>query len=359
MRDTKLIVVLLAALTFVVVGFVLRLLEPILLPLVVAAFLAQIFRPLMKALRRRRVPAAIAILLVLVVVSVVLVAFAWVLYVSSQSFIDAVPAYQARLTHLLGTVQQRLMAEFPRLRGPLGHWQDSLELSSFAGVVAAGLGSFLIFFNDLFLILLFMVFLLMGSQGFPEKLRRAFPARYAEQAGTVTHNIEEQVRRYLLMKTLVNLGIGGLVALLLSLFGVDFPLFWGFVAFLAHYIPSIGAIISVALPTVFFFLQFSPGTALLVTLLNLGLQFFLGNVAEPRFMGTSLDLSPLLVLLSLIFWGWLWGVWGMVLAVPITSTLKIICENVPALAPLAILMSGSPHVPPAAAVEAPRPAPAS
>jgi predicted PurR-regulated permease PerM len=160
------------------------------------------------------------------------------------------------------------------------------------------------------------------------------------------------------MKTLVNLGIGGLVALLLSLFGVDFPLFWGFVAFLAHYIPSIGAIISVALPTVFFFLQFSPGTALLVTLLNLGLQFFLGNVAEPRVMGTSLDLSPLLVLLSLIFWGWLWGVWGMVLAVPITSTLKIICENVPALAPLAILMSGSvPHAPPVAA-EAPDPAPA-
>jgi predicted PurR-regulated permease PerM len=104
----------------------------------------------------------------------------------------------------------------------------------------------------------------------------------------------------------------------------------------------VGAIISVGLPTVFLLLQFeSTGWALLIAALNMALQFAIGNVIEPRFMGHSLDLSPVLVLLSLIFWGWLWGAWGMILAVPITSTLKIVFENVEALHPLSVLMSGS------------------
>jgi predicted PurR-regulated permease PerM len=97
----------------------------------------------------------------------------------------------------------------------------------------------------------------------------------------------------------------------------------------------------VGLPAIFMLIQFdSVGWALLVAALNLAVQFTVGNVVEPRMMGTRLDLSPLLVLLSLIFWGWLWGAWGMVLAVPITSTIKIVCENIEALRPVAVLMSG-------------------
>ena len=149
------------------------------------------------------------------------------------------------------------------------------------------------------------------------------------------------MRRYLLTKTLFNLTTGALVTALLAAFGVDFPLLWGLLTFLAHYIPSVGAVISVGLPTIFLFLQFSPGMALLIALLNAALQFLMGNAVEPRIMGSSLDLSPLLVLISLLFWGWLWGPWGMVLSVPITSTIKIICENVEPLRPIAVLMSGS------------------
>ena len=99
--------------------------------------------------------------------------------------------------------------------------------------------------------------------------------------------------------------------------------------------------ISVALPTIFLFLQLSPGMALLIALLNAALQFTMGNAVEPRIMGSSLDLSPLVVLLALLFWGWLWGPWGMVLSVPIASAIKIICENVEPLRPVAVLMSGS------------------
>lgn len=343
MRDTKLTVVFLGILVFLALGFVLHLLKGILLPFVVAVFLAQIFTPAVLALRRYRVPTGVAILLMLVAVSVVLFAFSWMIYSSALSFRESLPRYEARLGGLVQGATDRLTATFPLLREPVEHfrWQEAIEIKSLTGLVAIGVGSFLVFFNEMFLVILYLVFLLAGSQEFPAKLERALAHR-AERVAEVMSNIETQVRKYLLTKTLVNLINGVLVTLLLAMFGVDFAPLWGFLTFIAHYIPHVGAILSVGLPALFVFLQFeSPGRALLVALLNFALQFLIGNVIEPRIMGTSLDLSPVLVLLSLIFWGWLWGAWGMILAVPITSMIKIVCANIEALEPLSILMSGS------------------
>jgi predicted PurR-regulated permease PerM len=343
MRATKLTVVFLGILVFLALGFVLHLLKAILLPFVVAVFLSQIFMPAMMALRRRRVPSGVAILLMLVAVSVVLLAFSWVIYSSALSFRESLPRYEARLGSLVQGAVDRLVATIPTLREPVEsfQWQQFLEVSSMTGLVTTGIGSFLLFFNEMFLVILYMVFLLSGSESFPAKLQRALADR-AERVAGVMSNIEMQVRKYLVTKTFVNLINGLLVTLLLSMFGVDFAPLWGFLTFIAHYIPQVGAIISVGLPTIFFFLQFdSPGRALLVAVLNAALQFAIGNAIEPRIVGHSLNLSPVLVLLSLIFWGWLWGAWGMILAVPITSTIKIVCANIEALHPLSVLMSGS------------------
>lgn len=364
MRDTKIVLILLAILTFLALGFVLNLLQAILVPLVVAIFLFQIFTPLMTALRTRRVPAALAIVTVLIVVSAVLFLSSWILYSTLSSFSESLPQYQQRLTGFLDDASSRMVGTFPRLRAPIERfrWEEALEISAITSMVAAGLGSFLVFFSDLVLILLFLVFLLLGSESFPIKLGRALDPRHAERVAGVLRNIEEQVRRYLLTKTLINLANGAIVAVLFAAFGVDFPLLWGFVTFLAHYIPQIGGVLSVGLPTVFLLLQFqSPGWALFVASLNMAVQFIIGNVVEPEVMGERLDLSPMFVLLSLIFWGWLWGPWGMVLAVPITATIRIVCENVRPLQPLAVLMSDSaePAVKaPQTALAAPTPAPA-
>jgi predicted PurR-regulated permease PerM len=343
MRATKLTVVFLGILVFLALGFVLHLLKAILLPFVVAVFLSQIFMPVMVALRRRRVPSGVAILLMLVAVSVVLLAFSWVIYSSALSFRESLPRYEARLGGLVQGAVDRLVATIPTLREPVESfkWQQFLEVSSMTGLVTTGIGSFLLFFNEMFLVILYMVFLLSGNESFPAKLERALADR-AERVAGVMSNIEMQVRKYLVTKTFVNLINGLLVTLLLAMFGVDFAPLWGFLTFIAHYIPQVGAIISVGLPTIFIFLQFdSPGRALLVAVLNAALQFTIGNAVEPRIVGHSLNLSPVLVLLSLIFWGWLWGAWGMILAVPITSTIKIVCANIEALHPLSVLMSGS------------------
>jgi predicted PurR-regulated permease PerM len=343
MRDGKLVLIFLGILVFIAIGFVLHILQPILLPFVVAVFLSRIFGPLNAALRRRRVPAALSILLVLVLVSAVLFIFGSAIYSSAQSFTAALPRYQERSKELVAQLTGWLAASFPRLQAQTRQWdwQEVLKASSLTGFLAATVGSFLLFFNDAFLVLLFLVFLLAGSEEFPQKLRLALAPESAERLAAMMHNIESGVRRYILTKTLFNLVTGSLVTALLAAFGVDFPLLWGLLTFLAHYIPSVGAVISVGLPTIFLFLQFPPGTALLIALLNAALQFIMGNAVEPRIMGSSLDLSPLLVLIALLFWGFLWGPWGMILSVPITSSIKIICENVAPLRPIAVLMSGS------------------
>ncbi len=342
MRDGKLVLIFLGILVFVAVGFVLHILQPILVPFVVAVFLSRIFGPLNKALRLRRVPAALSILLILVLVSASLAIFGSALYSSVQAFTSALPKYQERFKELLAGFSGWL-ASVPFLQKQVQRldWQEAVKGTSVAGWAAATLTSLVLFFNDAFLVLLFLVFLLSGSEEFPLKLRRALAPQRAERIGEMMHNIETGIRRYIITKTLFNLTVGAMVTTLLAAFGVDFPLFWGLLAFLAHYIPSVGAVISVALPTIFLFLQLSPGMALLISLLNAALQFTMGNAVEPRIMGSSLDLSPLLVLLSLLFWGWLWGPWGMVLSVPIASAIKIICENVEPLRPVAVLMSGS------------------
>jgi AI-2 transport protein TqsA len=341
MRELKIALALLGIVAFVALGFLLQTLKPILLPFVVAVFLAQLFSPLNKALRRRHVPTAISILLVLALVTGVLALLSMVILSSGNAFKAALPTYQARLKAMVQGISDWVGSYSPALKAQIQHWHwdQAVQISSLPGLLANTLGSFLLFFNDVFLIILFLVFLLAGSDRFPQKLRRAIPDQ-AERVAEVKDNIETQVRKYLMTKTFINLANGTTVGLLLWAFGVDFPLLWGFLTFLAHYIPNFGAIISVGVPTIFMFLQLSPGKALLVALLNLAVQFTIGNAVEPRVMGSSLDLSPLLVLISLIFWGWLWGPWGMVLSVPITSTIKIICENVTALRPLAVLMSG-------------------
>jgi predicted PurR-regulated permease PerM len=342
-RDTRFLLALLTLLTFLALGFVINLLEPILLPLVVAVFLAQIFAPLMAFLRRRRVPGAISILLILILVFGGLLAFSWILYARAQSFATTLPRYGTEITQITAHLADKLAQAFPSFREDIERWRwdQAIRLSSLAGLARGGLGSFLLFVEKVVLVALFLVFLLAESDSFPAKIHRALAPRNAERVTVVLRNIEIQVRRYLLTKTLVNLVNGTLVTILMASFGVDFPLLWGVLTFLAHFIPQVGAALSVGFPTLFLFLQFgdSPGKALLVALLNIAIQFVIGSVVEPRILGTSLDLSPLVVLVSLIFWGWLWGPWGMVLAVPMAATIKIVCENIGPLRPISVLMS--------------------
>jgi AI-2 transport protein TqsA len=158
-------------------------------------------------------------------------------------------------------------------------------------------------------------------------------------------SINVQLQSYLMIKTLMSLIVGILVTVLCILYGIDFPVIWGLLTFILNYIPNIGSLIASILPMLVAFIEYGVGaTALSFALLLVIVHNITGNVIEPHVMGRQMDLSPVFVLFSLIFWGYVWGIVGMFLAVPISAAMKILFSNISALKPLAVIIGSKGHL---------------
>lgn len=333
--------ILLGVLVVFVVGVTLHLLRTVLLPFVIAILLSNIFEPVVMWLKKKSIPTAVSLIIVLLTFALVLFLFSLVIYTSADAFVQQLPKYQQRLTGLINSAASTFerWAQIYELRVKHIDWGSMIQFSSVTTALTSGVGSFIDFVTYIVIILLFMLFILAGSGELITKIQKAFPARQARRIGTILLNIETRVRQYLLTKTLISAATGFLTFLILLILGVDFPLIWGILTFLLNFIPNIGSIIAVIFPFLLSLLQFETSTTPILVALLLGTtQLVMGNVVEPRLMAFRLDLSPLFVLVSLIFWGWLWGVWGMILAVPIMASVKIVLENIEPLRPLALLM---------------------
>ena len=196
-----------------------------------------------------------------------------------------------------------------------------------------GLGAIL---TNTFLIGLTVIFILLEASSFPIKARAAFGN--LKGASDQVGKLAKAINHYLGIKTLVSLGTGIIVTLWVWVLGIDFPLIWGLLAFLLNYIPNLGSIIA-AIPAVLLaYIQYNPGRMLLVAIGYVLINIVFGNFIEPRLMGRKLGLSTLVVFLSLIFWGWLWGPVGMLLSVPMTMMVKISFESNESSQWLGILM---------------------
>jgi AI-2 transport protein TqsA len=192
----------------------------------------------------------------------------------------------------------------------------------------------------LVLVFFFTLLMLIEASAWRRKTEAALRARRTAAVLDTVAAVAHKVRRYMLVRTVVGLISAMLATLWLGLLGVDFALFWGLVIFLLNYVPNIGSIISAIPPTVLAFLQFGFGWSLLAAGGLTALNQVMGNFVDPRLEGRTLDMSSLVVLLSVIFWGWIWGIIGALLAVPLTVTIILICAHMPALQPIAVLLSG-------------------
>jgi len=342
MKHANLIVFLLAIIVVFILGVILLELRAILLPFVIAFLLTVIFKPLVLYFKARRVPVAVSLIVVLISFATIIFLLGLTLYSSIDPFVAQLPSYQVRFNSLI----QNAMGLFEVTLAKLGirpeelEWTSIFDFSSITPALTSGVGSFISFISNAVLVLLFMLFMLAGCGELGDKIKKALPENYSDRIANIIDNIDRQVRQYLLTKTLVSLATGTLTWLILVILGVDFPLVWGFVAFLLNFIPNIGSLIAVLFPFIWSLLQFDAMTRPLLLLLFLGMaQTVMGNIVEPKIMAFSFNLSPLFVLVSLIFWGWLWGIWGMILAVPLTATIKIIFENIEPLRPVSVLMS--------------------
>ncbi len=333
--------ILLGLIAAFVVGVTLLELRSVLIPFSVALLLSFIFQPIVLYLKARRIPTALALIVVFVTLAGAATIIGYIVYSSAQSLATAADRYLPRLQTVIVDIElliQRVASAIGLEEGRLDLGQ-MIDPSLFPTLLQSGIGEAITFAGNTFLVLLFMLFILAGSGELVVKVRRAYPSAIADRIASVTDNISQQVRQYLVAKTLVSIGTGILIFLVLWILGVDYPIFWGFLAYLLNYIPNIGSFIAVIFPFGFALLQFDTLTIPIVAaLLMWFIQIVMGNVVDPRLMAFSLNLSPLLVIVSLIFWGWLWGVVGMILAVPLTATIKIFFENIQSLRPIAVLM---------------------
>ncbi|HAK60655.1 MAG TPA: hypothetical protein DCO77_09770 [Nitrospiraceae bacterium] len=297
--------------------------QSVLLPFLVAIFLAVIGASPVIWLEKKRVPSVVAVLLVVAGMVGVLLVMAALVGTSVTAFSDALPLYQKRLQEMTALSLTWLSGMGIDISDKLllKHVDPGAIMRLIARMLS-GLGSAL---ANTFLILITVIFILLEASSFPRKLRTAFRDPHA--TFPQFSRFADSLRRYLAIKTWISLATGMIIALWLALLGVDFPLLWGLLAFLLNYVPNLGSIIAAAPAVLVALIQLGPGTAVLSAAGYIVVNVVLGNAVEPKLMGRGLGLSTLVVFLSLIFWGSLLGPVGMILSVPITMTLKIALES--------------------------------
>jgi predicted PurR-regulated permease PerM len=297
--------------------------QSVLESLLVAVFLAMLGTPPVLWLERKRIPSFAAVLLVVGVMIAVLLIVGGIVGASISSFYTELPVYQARLQEHVSAIKSFFAAR--GIRGMdkvlLGYVNPGAVMNLTARLFAE-LGAAL---SNIALILLTVAFILFEASSFPVKLRAVLgnPRQVFPQFTKFVDDIE----RYMAIKTLISLATGALIGIWLAVLGVDFPVLWGFLAFLLNYVPSIGSTVAAVPAVLLAFIQLGIGRAVMAAAGYMAVNFFLDNVLETRLMGRKLGLSTLVVFLSLIFWGSLLGPVGMVLCIPLTMTLKFACES--------------------------------
>jgi AI-2 transport protein TqsA len=333
----------------------LRAAATILVPFVLALFVAVASLPVLGWLRRLGVPGGASIFVIILLDAALLALLGWIVAVSAAQVTVALPLYRMRFEELeislLAFLQSRGMGTATL---PYAEIIQPERVVHLASTLLLGLTEVL---SAGFLVLLFLVFILAEAAGFPHKIRAAL----GERAADLSHlaPIVREVQAYLALKTAVSLATGLLVGVAALLVGLDFALFWGLLAFLLNYVPNIGSIIA-AVPAVgVAFLQLGPGSALTMAGVYLAVNMLLGNIVEPALLGRRLGLSTLVVLISLVFWGWVWGIAGMLLSLPLTMAVKIALEGSTELRWIAVLLGPTPDLsPPAIALPLGTPDPA-
>ena len=327
-----------AALAFVllfVAGVIVKLARPVLIPLILAVFLSYIIEPALTFMTRCRCPRPGAVVIVLVLAFVFLYLLGVLVYASGKAFVTELPKYQGRLDDVTAILAKGL--------GPfkfdLSKTLDGLDVQKIGAFVLKIIGPFMGVLGKLLLVFVFLVSIVAGRGRAEAKIPKAIGDGHASRIHSIMERINVQIRKYLVIKTAIGIANGLIVWIVLKAFGVDFAALFGLLAFFLNYIPNIGSLIATVLRVSFAFFQFGNlWTPLWILVITVGLDNITGNFIEPRLLGKGLGLSPLLVFFSLLFWGWLWGVPGMILSVPLTAVVRIVCQNVPALRPVAVLM---------------------
>ena len=324
--------VLLTVIAIPILVLILRTLKSIFIPLLFAVFLSFVFAPLNHFLRKKSIPVWVVMLANLLVIAVLMTASILILSEAASSLMDGFPRYQKDLfVRMQGWMQaieelsqkmdlamsNHTQLDISQLLAP-GSFSISKTITNVMSTTMDIVWNFI-------LIMIFLMFIVSSDNKLVDRLQKVLSPKEQKRTVNTILNIQTQIQRYLLTKTVISLATAVVGMILMFLFGVDFILVCGIILFVLNFIPNIGSIIASGIPIIICFLQSGLDVrTIFFAILITSTQMLFGNILEPKLQGERLNLSPIMVLVSLIFWGWVWGIMGMILAVPITSALNII-----------------------------------
>ncbi len=322
------------AAAFIITVAGMRAATSILIPFFLSVFVAVLCAPPLYWLKRKGVPTALAILIV--IAGILGIGFIIVLTIGNSltDFSSSLPFYQERL-HAKTQLFIKWF-EFTGIELTSPEAQKALDPGAamqMVGGILTGVKSIL---TKSFFIILTVIFILLEASGFPKKIKAI--AGDSERTLFYFDKFMENLQRYMAIKTVISLFTGLAVGVWLYILGVDYPVLWGLLAFLLNYIPNIGSIIAAVPPVLLATIQFDLWRVGLVALGYLVVNIVVGSILEPRIMGRGLGISTLVVFLSLVFWGWVFGPIGMLLSVPLTMTAKIALDSNEETRWIAVLM---------------------
>ena len=331
----------------VLLGVLGKVLSSVVLPVLVSILFSFIIYPaIKKANSKFKIPWALGTILMVFLIVIIFIIISTLVGKSITAFLNQYSKYENKFLFLYKVFADTFNITFYDDKNFMQNIWSQLKIREVLQQLALFLsGNIFSFVKSFGLTLLFTVFLVLELKFGKEKV-------YAMVQGKLQGRVEGMIKktisdtaRFLTIKFFVSLATGLLVFLMCLCLGLDFAPMWAFLAFILNFIPTFGSIFSVLMMTLFATLQFypSPVRIILVFLITLTINFVIGNIIEPRIVGKNLGVSPFVILVALTFWGWMWGFIGMIIAVPVMVIIKIVCENVSYLHPIAILIGNHPE----------------
>lgn len=330
--------ILLLIIVIPLVFYLLKVLSFIFIPLIFSMFIALLFLPIMRQLGRRRVPKFLSIIVVLLLVTVIVYLGVELIQLSSREILatksEFIPKAEEKIADLKVYLSNSFGIEFEQDKGFLAHFFEKENLGTTFGFIRT-------FFTTL-LMTAFFVVLWLGESINVHNLLNNTLLKQKHTSIKAFMKIEKDLIKFIKVKVLVSALTGLFTGLMCVMFDVSFPIFWGLFAFAINFVQMVGSFISVILLSIFAFVELDPTSTLLFFIVSISMvQVVFGAILEPIFMGKSFSINIIAVLVMLMFWGFLWGIPGLIMAIPITVFIKIILEQFPSTKVIASLLSGN------------------
>ncbi len=317
----------------------------VLVPTVMAITMAYVLWPVIARLKKWKVPHVVSVLLV-VFLTVILVSLVGLLiYGEGSDFVSTVPEYWAQFQQL----RVEKLPEMPAILDTLVNTKvdellkkiDITSLSSVPKYFFKGVGSVLSFLGQAVLVFLLTIFVLIEQPAYHRRLRNIFGSGRSRATSDMVDQVSGRIAGYIWVKFITTVGLAIVFSIGLLIGGIKYAYIWGTVAAILNLVPYVGAYVGAVPPMIMAFVQFNSLSAVLLVLgFILAVQLVESYVITPRMLQGTLNISLLAQLVSTIYWGWLWGAVGIILAVPITAAVKVFCDNVESLKPFGLLLSG-------------------